>query len=92
MVGWRVSSGAGDRGIYEFDQDGSLLQSILPADLSDDTITPQGIAFDRDGNFTVASITTNVIFQFDGDGNFLNSYSAGPGNSRSIAFQYKKPR
>ena len=87
-----VTSGGGDRGIYEFDQEGNLLRSILPADLPDDTITPQGIAFDQDGNFTVASFSTNVIFQFDGDGNFLNSYSAGPGNSRSIAFQYKKPK
>lgn len=87
-----VTSGAGDRGIYEFDQDGTLLQVILPADLPDDSIVPQGIAFDHDGNFTVASFDTNMIFQFDGDGNFLSSYSAGPGNSRSLAFQYKKPK
>lgn len=87
-----VTSGAGDRGIYEFDQEGNLLQSIFPDDLPDNTITPQGIAFDSEGNFTVASFLTNVIFQFDGDGNFLNSYPAGPGNTRSIAFQYKKPK
>ena len=87
-----VTSGAGDRGIYEFDQEGSLLQSILPNELPDNRITPQGIAFDSNGNFTVASFSTNVIFQFDGDGNFLDSYSAGTGNTRSIAFQYKKPK
>ena len=87
-----VTSGAGDRGIYEFDQDGVLLRSILPDDLPDNSIIPQGIAFDSAGNFTVASFSTSTIFQFDGDGNFLNSYSAGSGNSRSIAFQYRKPK
>lgn len=83
-----VTSGGGARGIYEFDQDGNLLQSILPVDLPDASIIPQGIAFDHHGNFAVASFATNQIFQFNGDGQFLLSYPTGVGNSRSIAYQY----
>ena len=91
-----VTSGGGDRGIYEFSQDGNLLKTILPADLPDfgvpgDEIVPQGIAFDDNGNMTVASFSGG-IYQFDGDGNLLNSYDPGPGNSRSIAFKYQKLR
>jgi len=91
-----ATSGGGDRGIYEFDQNGNLLTSILPADLSDYNgipgagIVPQGIAFDDNGNMTVASFAGG-IFQFDGDGNHLNTYDPGPGNSRSIAFKYQRP-
>lgn len=81
-----ATSGGGAKGIYEFDQNGNLLKSILPADIGDPTIVPQGIAFDDAGNFTVAS-TTNVIYRFDGDGNFLGSFPAGTGTARSIAFQ-----
>ncbi len=87
-----VTSGGGARGIYEFDQNGNLQQSILPADLPDPTIIPQGIAFDHQGHFTVASFATNTIFQFDGDGNFLTSYPTGLGNARSIAYQYQPPQ
>ncbi|HBE91854.1 MAG TPA: hypothetical protein DDW55_04750, partial [Gammaproteobacteria bacterium] len=78
-----ATSGGGDTGIYEFDQNGNLLTSILPADIGE-PIVPQGIAFDDDGNFTVVSFTGKV-FQFDGDGNFLGSYSAGGFGSRSSA-------
>ena len=65
-----VTSGGGARGIYEFDQDGKLLNTILPADLpnfgvSGASIVPQGIAFDDNGNMTVVSWTGGV-FQFDG--------------------------
>jgi len=90
-----ATSGGGDRGIYEFDQDGNLLTTILPADLSDyngvsgAAIVPQGIAFDDNGNFTVASFSGG-IYQFDGEGNHINSYDPGPGNSRSIAFRFKE--
>lgn len=86
-----VTSGGSARGIYEFDQEGNLRQSILPADLPDATIVPQGIAFDHQGHFTVASFATNRIFQFDGDGRFLLSSPTGAGNSRSLAYQYQRP-
>jgi outer membrane protein assembly factor BamB len=92
-----ATSGGGDLGIYEFDQNGNLLTTILPDDLSDfngvlgSAIVPQGIAFDDEGNFTVASFSGGV-YQFDGDGNHINSYDPGAGNSRSIAFELKNTK
>ena len=94
-----VTSGGGARGIYEFDQSGNLLRTILPTDLatfgvSGAAMIPQGIAFDDNGNMTVVSWTGGV-YQFDGDGNLLNSYDpdpsilATPGKSRSMAFEYQ---
>ncbi len=94
-----VTSGGGARGIYEFDQDGNLLNTILPVDLDDfgvpgAALVPQGIAFDDNGDMTVVS-WTGGIYQFDGDGNLLNSYDpdpstpATPGKSRSMAFAYE---
>jgi DNA-binding beta-propeller fold protein YncE len=87
-----VTSGGGDRGIYEFSPDGELLTTILPADLAtalDDpsasSIVPQGIAFDDAGNFVVAS-TTGVVYRFDRDGTPLGSFETGPGTARSIAY------
>ncbi|MEE9493903.1 MAG: hypothetical protein V3W04_11060 [Gammaproteobacteria bacterium] len=90
-----ATSGGGDRGIYEFDQNGELLRSILPGDLANYNgvagadIVPQGIAFDDKGNMTVASFAGGV-YQFDGDGNHINSYNPGSGNSRSIAFRLQR--
>ena len=94
-----VTSGGGARGIYEFDQDGNLLNTILPADLPNvgvpgRSIVPQGIAFDDNGNMTVVSWTGGV-YQFDGDGNFQNAYDPDPsipsvaGKSRSMAFAFQ---
>lgn len=94
-----VTSGGGTRGIYEFDQDGNLLQTILPADLPNvgdpaSSIVPQGIAFDSSGNMTVVSWTGGV-YQFDGDGDFLGAYDpdptipSRPGKSRSMAFEFQ---
>ncbi len=94
-----VTSGGGARGIYEFDQDGNLLKTILPADLPDVGATglsmvPQGIAFDDNGNMTVVSWTGGV-YQFDGDGNLQNAYDPDPtipltpGKSRSMAFEFQ---
>lgn len=87
-----VTSGGGDRGIYEFDQNGNLLKSILPADLEalgvpNARVVPQGIAFDDEGNMSVAS-NGNLVLQFDGDGNLRNWYETGDGTARSIGFQY----
>lgn len=82
-----VTSGAGDTGIYEFDQAGNLLTSLLPADIDDGRpVIPQGIAFDDEGNFVVVSYLNEVI-KFDGDGNFLMRFPTGPGTARSTAFQ-----
>ena len=97
-----VTSGGGARGIYEFDQNGNLLRTILPSDLSNfgvagASMVPQGIAFDDNGNMTVVSWTGGV-YQFDGDGNLLNSYDSdpsipsAPGKSRSMAFAYQNPQ
>jgi len=84
-----ATSGGGDRGIYEFDQDGNLLTTILPADLPDfgvpgASMVPQGISFDDQGNFTVISWFGGV-FQFDGNGTLLNSFDPGGPGSRSSA-------
>jgi len=77
----------GDRGIYEFDQSGNLLTTILPADIDDGrSIVPQGIAFDDQGNFVVVS-NLNEVIKFDGSGNFMMRFPTGPGTSRSTAFQ-----
>jgi len=82
-----VTSGGGDTGIYEFDQAGNLLTTLLPADIDNGSpIVPQGIAFDDAGNFVVVSYLNEVI-KFDGDGNFLMRYPTGPGTARSTAFQ-----
>ncbi len=82
-----VTSGGGDTGIYEFDQTGNLLTSLLPADIDDGRpVVPQGIAFDDEGNFVVVSYLNEVI-KFDGNGNFLIRYPTGPGTARSTAFQ-----
>ena len=94
-----VTSGGGARGIYEFDQAGNLLQTILPAELPSvgvpaTSMVPQGIAFDDNGNMTVVSWTGGV-YQFDGDGNFQNAYDPDPairsvpGKSRSMAFAFQ---
>ena len=96
-----VTSGSGARCICEFDQDGNLLQTILPSDLPDfgvpgSSMVPQGIAFDDNGNMTVVSWTGGV-YLFDGDGNLQNSYDPDPslpaaaGKSRSMAFAYEVP-
>jgi len=82
-----ATSGAGDSGIYEFDQDGNLLTTILPADIGDGrSVTPQGIAFDSNGDFYVVSFTNEVI-KFDSNGNFLMRFPTGSGTARSTAFQ-----
>ena len=91
-----VTSGSGSRGIYEFDQNGNLLNTILPSSLANfgvpgNVIVPQGIAFDDNGSMTVVSWVGGV-YQFDGEGNLLNSYDpdpsipSTPGKSRSMAF------
>ena len=95
-----VTSGGGARGIYEFDQDGNLLKTILPADLPGVDATglsmvPQGIAFDDNGNMTVVSWTGGV-YQFDGAGSLQNAYDpdptipSTPGKSRSMAFEFQE--
>lgn len=82
-----VTSGGGDTGIYEFDQSGNLLNTLLPADIDDGrSITPQGIAFDGNGDFYVVSFL-NEVLKFDSDGNFITRFSTGDGTSRSTAFQ-----
>ena len=81
-----VTSGGGDNGIYEFDQSGNLLTTLLPADIDDArAVVPQGIAFDANGDFYVVSYLNEVI-KFDGDGNFLLRFPTGAGTSRSTAF------
>jgi DNA-binding beta-propeller fold protein YncE len=86
-----ATSGAGDTGIYEFDQSGNLLTVLLPADIDDGRpIVPQGIAFDDEGNFVVVSFLNEVI-KFDGDGNFLMRFPTGDGTARSTAFQACRP-
>lgn len=87
-----VTSGAGDSGIYEFDQAGNLLKSLLPADIDDGrNVVPQGIAFDDEGNFVVISYLNEVI-KFDGDGNFITRFPTGAGTARSTAFQACEPQ
>lgn len=82
-----ATSGGGNTGIYEFDQNGNLLRSMLPADIDDgSSIVPQGIAFDDNGDFYVVSFRNEVI-KFDSDGNFLMRFPTGTGTSRSTAFQ-----
>lgn len=82
-----VSSGGGSRALYEYDLMGNLLQTILPSNIKeDDNIIPQGIAFDDQGNFYVASMT-NFVYKFDGEGNYLMRFSTGGGTSRSLAMQ-----
>lgn len=82
-----VTSGGGDTGIYEFDQSGNLLASMLPADIDDGrSIVPQGIAFDDNGDFYVVSFLNEVI-KFDSSGNFLMRFPTGEGTSRSTAIQ-----
>jgi len=82
-----VTSGGGDTGIYQFDQNGNLLTSILPADIDDGRpVVPQGIAFDSNGDFMVVSFLNEVI-KFDDDGNYLMRFPTGPGTARSTAFQ-----
>jgi DNA-binding beta-propeller fold protein YncE len=82
-----VTSGGGDTGIYEFDQSGNLLNTLLPADIGDGrSITPQGIAFDSNGDFYVVSFL-NEVLKFDSDGNFISRFPTGDGTSRSTAFQ-----
>lgn len=82
-----VTSGSGDNGIYEFDQSGNLLTTLLPADIDDGrSIVPQGIAFEDNGNFAVVSYLNEVV-KFDGSGNFLMRFPTGEGTARSTAFQ-----
>lgn len=82
-----TTSGGGDRAIYEFDQAGNLLTTIEPADIDGGvSITPQGLAFDDQGNFFVVS-WNNEVFKFDGDGNYISRFATGSGTARSVAFQ-----
>ncbi len=82
-----ATSGAGDRGIYEFDQSGNILSQLLPVDIGDGRdIVPQGIAFDSQGDFYVVSYLNEVI-KFDGEGNFITRFPTGQGTARSTAFQ-----
>ena len=82
-----VTSGGGDTGIYEFDQNGNLLTSLFSEDIGDGrSIVPQGIAFDSNGDFYVTSFV-NEILRFDSDGNFITRFPTGSGTSRNIAFQ-----
>jgi len=86
-----ATSGGGDTGIYEFDQNGNLLTTLLPNDIDDGrAIVPQGIAFDDAGDFVVVSFLNEVI-KFDGDGNFLMRFPTGNGTARSTAFQACQP-
>ncbi|MDT8424578.1 MAG: hypothetical protein RQ733_01235 [Methyloprofundus sp.] len=96
----------GPRAIVEFDLNGNILTVIDQAKLRDVTgdetltIVPQGIAFDDQGHFTVASFD-NQIFRFDNAGQLIwfeddngierYSYKASVGNSRSIAFEPLQP-
>lgn len=84
-----ATSGGGDKGIYEFSRAGDLLTTILPEDVDND-IVPQGIAFDDQGNFAVAS-TTGVVYTFDGDGAPVGSFPTGAGTARSIAYAPGSP-
>ena len=87
-----ATSGGGDTGIYEFDQNGNLLTTLLPEDIDDGRgIVPQGIAFDGDGSFYVVSFLNEVI-KFDGDGNFMMRFPTGAGTARSTAFQGCQPQ
>lgn len=87
-----VTSGGGDNGVYEFDQNGNILTMLLPAGIDDGrSIVPQGIAFEDTGNFVVVSFLNEVI-KFDGDGNFLMRFSTGEGTARSTAFQACQPQ
>jgi len=82
-----ATSGGGDTGIYEFDQNGNLLTTLLPTDIDDGSaIIPQGIAFDGNGDFIVVSYLNEVI-KFDSDGNYLMRFPTGSGTARSTAFQ-----
>ena len=82
-----VTSGSGDTGIYEFDLDGNLLNTLLPADIDDGrSIVPQGIAFDGNGDFYVVSFL-NEVLKFDSNGNFIMRFPTGAGTARSTAFQ-----
>lgn len=82
-----VTSGGGDTGIYEFDLDGNLRNTLLPAAIDDGrSIVPQGIAFDSAGDFYVVSFL-NEMLKFDSDGNFLMRFPTGDGTARSTAFQ-----
>ena len=82
-----ATSGGGDTGIYEFDQNGNLLTTLLPTDIDDGRpIVPQGIAFDGSGDFYVVSYQNEVI-KFDSDGNYLMRFPTGSGTGRSTAFQ-----
>ncbi|MFK7862086.1 MAG: hypothetical protein AB8B64_24985 [Granulosicoccus sp.] len=86
-----VTSGAGDNGIYEFDQSGNILTTMLPDDIDDGRpIVPQGIAFDDSGDFVVIS-NLNEVIKFDGDGNFLMRFPTGEGTARSTAYQSCQP-
>lgn len=82
-----VTSGGGDTGIYEFDQNGNLLTTLFSEDIGDGrSIVPQGIAFDGNGDFYVTSFL-NEVLKFDSDGNFIMRFATGSGTSRNIAFQ-----
>ena len=81
-----ATSGGGNNGIYEFDQNGNLLQVMTPQDIDDGSaIIPQGIAFQSDGSFVVVSYL-NEVLKFDADGNFLMRFPTGEGTARSTAF------
>ena len=86
-----VTSGAGDTGIHEFDRNGNLLNTLLPATIDDGSnIVPQGIAFDANGDFYVVSML-NEILKFDSSGNFIMRFPTGSGTARSTAFQGCQP-
>ncbi len=86
-----VTSGAVDSGIYEFDSNGNLLTSLLPAQIDDGRpIVPQGIAFDSEGSFYVVSYL-NEVLKFDADGRFISRFPTGEGTARSTAFQGCQP-
>ncbi len=86
-----ATSGSGDTGIYEFDLEGNLLNTLLPAAIDDGrAIVPQGIAFDDAGDFYVISFL-NEVLKFDSDGNFILRFPTGSGTSRSTAFQGCNP-
>ena len=83
----RLTSGSGDRAIYEYDQNGNLLKTITSADINGgETITPQGIAFDDNGDFYVVSYAS-AIYKFNGNGDYLTQFPVGAGTARSIALQ-----
>ena len=82
-----VTSGAGDRAIYEYDQNGNLLKTITSADINGgDAITPQGIAFDDNGDFYVVSYGS-AVYKFNGNGDYLTKFPVGAGTARSIALR-----